>query len=59
MMGTLRASSKANSADVDSFDLILFHCVLKAPGSPSNYLAAIDDAMEVRLKGGSVKAAGR
>ena len=36
-----------------------FHCVLKAPGSPSNYLAAIDDAMEVRMKGVSVKAAGR
>jgi hypothetical protein len=36
-----------------------FHCVLKAPGSPSNYLAAIDGAMELRLKGGSGKATGR
>jgi hypothetical protein len=36
-----------------------FHCVLKAPGSPSNYLAAIDDAMEVKLKGGAAKPAGR
>ena len=28
-----------------------FHCLLKAPDSSSHYLSAIDEAMEVRLKG--------
>jgi ABC-type amino acid transport substrate-binding protein len=46
-------STKAEAKAVEK----KFHCVLKAPGSPSNYLTAIDDAMEVRLKGGSIKAA--
>jgi hypothetical protein len=46
-------STKAEAQAVEK----RFHCVLKAPGSPSNYLAAIDGAMEVRLKGSSVKAA--
>ena len=27
-----------------------FRCVLKAPGSPNNYIAAIDDAMALKLK---------
>jgi hypothetical protein len=27
-----------------------FHCLLKAPGSLSHYLSAIDEAMEIRLK---------
>lgn len=45
-------STKAEARAVEK----KFHCILKSPGSPSNYLAAIDDAMEVRLKGGSFKA---
>ncbi len=28
-----------------------YHCLLKAPGSPDNYLDAIDKAMELKLKG--------
>jgi hypothetical protein len=48
-------STKAEAKAVEK----KFHCVLKAPGSPSNYLAAIDGAMEVKLKGSSVKTAGR
>jgi hypothetical protein len=48
-------STKAEAKAVEK----RFHCVLKAPGSPSNYLAAIDGAMEVKLKGSSVKTAGR
>lgn len=28
-----------------------FHCLLKAPGNPENYLEAIDHAMELKLKG--------
>ena len=48
-------SSKAEAKAVEK----KFHCILKAPGSPSNYLAAINDAMEVRLKGGSLKAVHR
>ncbi len=28
-----------------------YHCLLKAPGDPENYLAAIDQAMEWKLKG--------
>jgi hypothetical protein len=48
-------SSKADAKAVEK----KFHCILKAPGSPSNYLAAINDAMEVRLKGGSLKAVQR
>jgi len=48
-------STKAEAKAVEK----KFHCVLKAPGSPSNYLAAIDDAMVVKLKGSSVKTAGR
>jgi len=27
-----------------------FHCILKAPASPSNYIAAIDEAMALKLK---------
>jgi hypothetical protein len=48
-------STKAEAKAVEK----KFHCVLKAPGAPSNYLTAIADAMEVRLKGGTVKPAGR
>ena len=39
-------SSKAEANAVEK----RFHCVLKAPASPSNYIAAIDDAMELKLK---------
>jgi hypothetical protein len=28
-----------------------YHCLLKAPGNPENYLEAIDQAMELKLKG--------
>jgi ABC-type amino acid transport substrate-binding protein len=28
-----------------------YHCLLKAPGNPDNYLEAIDQAMELKLKG--------
>ena len=28
-----------------------YHCLLKAPGDTDNYLAAIDQAMELKLKG--------
>ena len=28
-----------------------YHCLLKAPGNPENYLDAIDRAMELKLKG--------
>ena len=28
-----------------------YHCLLKAPGNPENYLEAIDRAMELKLKG--------
>ena len=28
-----------------------YHCLLKAPSDPENYLAAIDQAMELKLKG--------
>ena len=28
-----------------------YHCLLKAPSGPENYLAAIDHAMELKLKG--------
>jgi hypothetical protein len=28
-----------------------YHCLLKAPGNPENYLDAIDDALELKLKG--------
>src|SRR5579863_537644 len=28
-----------------------YHCLLKAPGGSDNYLAAIDQAMELKLKG--------
>jgi hypothetical protein len=28
-----------------------YHCLLKAPGNSENYLAAIDQAMELKLKG--------
>ena len=28
-----------------------YHCFLRAPGSPENYLEAIDHAMELKLKG--------
>jgi hypothetical protein len=55
MLPVVSNSTKAETKAVEK----KFHCVLKAPGSPSNYLAAIDDAMDVRLRGGSVKAAGR
>jgi hypothetical protein len=30
-----------------------YHCVLKAPGTPGRYLEAIDDALELRLRGGN------
>lgn len=33
-----------------------FHCVLKAPGKADQYLAALDDAMLARSKGGALKA---
>ena len=39
-------SSKAEATAVEK----RFHCVLKAPGSLSRYLEAIDDALEVKLK---------
>jgi hypothetical protein len=32
-----------------------FRCVLKAPGSPDRYLAALDDAMTIKSKGGSAR----
>ena len=28
-----------------------YHCLLKVPGNPENYLEAIDQAMELKLKG--------
>ena len=28
-----------------------YHCLLKAPGNPENYMEAIDQAMELKLKG--------
>lgn len=36
-----------------------FHCLLKAPASPSSYLSAIDEVMEARLKSKSPKTLGR
>jgi ABC-type amino acid transport substrate-binding protein len=30
-----------------------YHCLLKAPGNPENYLEAIDHAMELKLKRGN------
>jgi hypothetical protein len=39
-------SSKAEANAVEK----RFHCVLKAPASPSNYIAAIDEAMALKLK---------
>jgi hypothetical protein len=45
-------SSKAEAATVEK----KFHCILKAPGSADRYLAALDDAMIVKSKGGSWKA---
>lgn len=44
-------SSKAATAAVEK----RFHCVLQAPGSPSRYLSAIDQAMEFKLKARSGK----
>jgi hypothetical protein len=44
-------SSKAAAAAVEK----KFHCVLKAPNSPGRYLAAIDRAMEFKLKAHSGK----
>jgi hypothetical protein len=41
-------STKAEATQVEK----MYHCVLKAPGSSSQYLAAIDEAMELRSKGG-------
>jgi hypothetical protein len=48
-------STKAQAKAVEK----KFHCVLKRPGHLANDLAAADDALEVRLKGGSVRSAGR
>ena len=45
-------STKADAATVQK----RFHCVLKAPGSADRYLAALDEAMLVRSKGGALKA---
>jgi len=39
-------STKAEATSVER----KFHCVLKAPSSPDRYLAAIDEAMSVKLK---------
>ncbi len=39
-------STKAEAKSVER----KFHCVLKAPSSPDRYLAAIDEAMGVKLK---------
>jgi CheY-like chemotaxis protein len=32
-----------------------FRCVLKAPASPDHYLAALDEALEIRLRKGGAK----
>jgi CheY-like chemotaxis protein len=42
-------STKAEAATVEK----KFHCILKAPGSADRYLAALDEAMTVKSKGGS------
>jgi hypothetical protein len=39
-------STKAEATAVEK----RFHCVLKAPASPSNYIAAIDDAMALKAR---------
>jgi len=41
-----KASKQEQSAALKKY-----HCLLKAPGSPDNYLDAIDHAMELKLKG--------
>jgi hypothetical protein len=46
-------STKVEAASVEK----KFHAVLKAPGSVEHYLAAIDQAMEVRAKGASTRVA--
>jgi len=43
-----KASKQEQSAALKKY-----HCLLKAPGSPDNYLDAIDHAMELKLKGAS------
>jgi DNA-binding NtrC family response regulator len=45
-------STKADAATVQK----KFHCILKAPGSADRYLAALDEAMMLRSKGGYRKA---
>jgi hypothetical protein len=44
-------STKAEARTVE----LKFHRVLKVPGSPDNYLAALDEAMIVRSKDGSTR----
>lgn len=44
-------STKAEARAVE----LKFHHVLKAPGSPDNYLAALDEALIVRSKNGSAR----
>jgi ABC-type amino acid transport substrate-binding protein len=39
------------SKEEQSAALKKYHCLLKAPSSPDNYLDAIDHAMELKLKG--------
>jgi hypothetical protein len=39
------------SKEEQSAALKKYHCLLKAPGSPDNYLDAMDHAMELKLKG--------
>ena len=46
--------SKSNKAEANQVEK-KFHCVLRAPGSVSHYLTAIDEAMESRSKRGSGK----
>ena len=41
-----KASKQEQSAALKKY-----HCLLKAPGNTDNYLDAIDDAMELKLKG--------
>jgi DNA-binding NtrC family response regulator len=55
MLPVVYNSTKAEAKAVQK----RFHCVLKTPGSFSNYLAAIEDAIDLKLKGGSFKPAGR
>jgi hypothetical protein len=43
---TFKASKQEQSAALKKY-----HCLLKAPGNTDNYLDAIDQAMELKLKG--------